>query len=167
MKIKGTILSLTLLMVSWLPSPAFSAEDKTVYLNAFTETSTAYLNDAFLLVGSTADNLMTESLSRDAAFEIVANVQKRIRIVRAKMKLVLLTDIRPLDRKLLSLLESSYACLDQQTWALMMYIREYSPSAAKRFEERRAECLARIETVAAFYASLPPAPEFPEPLSTR
>lgn len=167
MKIKGTMLSLILLVVTCFPSLSFSAEDKTVYLNAFTETSTAYLNDAFLLMGSTADNLMNESVSPDAAFEFVANVQRRIRIVRAKIKLVLLTHIRPLDGKLLALLDNSYACLDQQAWALMAYIKEHSPSAAKRFDERRAECLTRIQTVAAFYASLPPAPELPEPLSTR
>lgn len=167
MRIKGKILSFILLLVIWFPSFSFSTDEKTIYLNAFADSSTAHLNDAFLLLGSIADGLMTETLSPETALDMAANIQRRIRIVRAKVRLALLTHIKPLDRKLLTLLENSYACLDQQGWALMTYIREYTPSTAKRFEERRSECLSRIKSVAAFYAGLPPAPELPEPLSTR
>jgi len=167
MRIKGKILSFILVLGIWFPSFSFPADEKAIYLNAFAESSTAYLNDAFLLLGSIADNLMTEALSPETALDMAGNIQKRIRMVRAKVRLVMLTKIKPLDRKLLTLVENSYACLDQQAWALMKYIQEYTPSTAKKFEERRAECLSRIQSVAGFYAGLPPAPELPEPLSTR
>jgi hypothetical protein len=146
---------------------ANAADIKNIYLNAFLETSSAYLNDAFLLVGAVSDSVMTEHLSPETAAETITNVQKRLRIVRAKINAVMLTRVGLAEKKLLSLLDRSYACLDQQTWALLTFLKDNAPASAKRFEGLRMECLERIQGVSSFYAGLPPAPELPEPLSTR
>ncbi|MGC9028050.1 MAG: hypothetical protein ACP5LD_00105 [Desulfomonilaceae bacterium] len=146
---------------------ADAADSNNIYLNAFIETSSAYLNDAFLLMGAVSDAVMTEHLSAEAAAETIANVQKRLRIVRAKINAAQLTRVRLSEKKLLSLLDRSYACLDQQAWALLAFLKDHTPASAKRFEGQRTECLERIQRVSAFYAGLPPAPELPEPLSTR
>ncbi|AFM27478.1 hypothetical protein [Desulfomonile tiedjei] len=141
--------------------------DQAVFLNAFGETATAYLNDSFLLLGTTADGFVANIVSKETANEIVKNVQKRVRVIRAKLKAVSNTRISDVDRRLIGLLEQSYACMDHQAWALMKYLAEKSPDSARRFESQRTECLQKLKRVAEFYSTLPPSPELPEPLSTR
>ena len=65
------------------------------------------------------------------------------------------------------LLDSGYACMDHQAWALMQFLEEKSPENAARFRKHRDDCLKRIEELRAFYEALPRSPELPEPLSTR
>lgn len=141
--------------------------DQAVFLNAFGETATAYLNDSFLLLGTTADGFVANIVSKETANEIVKNVQKRVRVIRAKLKAVSNTRISDVDRRLIGLLEQSYACMDHQAWALMKYLAEKSPDSARRFESQRTDCLQKLKRVAEFYSTLPPSPELPEPLSTR
>lgn len=141
--------------------------DQAVFLNAFGETATAYLNDSFLLLGTTADGFVANIVSKETASEIVKNVQKRVRVIRAKLKAVSNTRISDVDRRLIGLLEQSYACMDHQAWALMKYLAEKSPDSARRFESQRTDCLQKLKRVAEFYSTLPPSPELPEPLSTR
>lgn len=157
------------LFLAFLNSISYvNADDgKKVYLNAFLETSTAYLNDAFLLIGAISDTVMTESARRDVAAETIDGVQRRVRIIRAKIKAVLMTRVNIPERKLLSLLDGAYACLDHQAWALITFFKDSAPESAKRFELLRLECLEKIESISNFYAGLPRAPELPEPLSTR
>lgn len=143
------------------------AADQTVYLNAFGETATAYLNDSFLLLGTTADGFVADIIPKETALEIVKNVQKRVRLIRAKLKAVSGTHIADVDRKLIGLLDNAFACMDHQAWALIQYIQDKSPDAAGRFEAQRVDCLKRLKKIAEFYTALPPSPELPEPLSTR
>ncbi len=150
-----------------LASSANADQGKKIYLNAFLETSTAYLNDAFILVGVISDSVMTEGASPDVAAEIVSNLQRRLRTVRAKIRGVLLTKVSLAEKQLLSLLDKSYACLDHQTWSLLIFLKDNAPESAKRFETFRSECLERIQAISDFYAGLPRTPELPEPLSTR
>jgi hypothetical protein len=147
--------------------PAAAAGDSELFLSAFTEAATAYLNDCFLLLGTTADGFVAEILPKETALEYTKNVQKRIRIIRAKLKAVSQRRITDLDRQLIRLLDSGYACMDLQAWALIRFTEDKSTQTAKNFEDQRKQCLERIKTVAGFYSALPPAPELPEPLSTR
>jgi hypothetical protein len=163
MKSTICLLSLCLLM----SSPIAWGSDRAVFLNAFGETATAYLNDSFLLLGTTADGFVADIIPKDTALEIVRNVQKRVRVIRAKLKAVANTRISDVDRQLVGLLDSSYACMDHQAWALMQYINDKSPDAARRFESQRTDCLSRLKKISEFYSTLPPSPELPEPLSTR
>ena len=160
------IVSLLGLMFILAPPIAFGS-DRAVFLNAFGETATAYLNDSFLLLGTTADGLVADIISKDTALEIVRNVQKRVRVIRAKLKAVANTRLSDVDRRLIILLDQSYACMDHQSWALIQYVNDKSPDSAKRFESQRSNCLARLKKISEFYATLPPSPELPEPLSTR
>ncbi|MBI5249246.1 MAG: hypothetical protein HY912_07110 [Desulfomonile tiedjei] len=141
--------------------------DQAVFLNAFGETATAYLNDSFLLLGTTADGFVADIIRKDTALEIVRNVQRRVRVIRAKLRAVANTRISDVDRQLIGLLDHSYACMDHQAWALVQYINDKSPDAARRFESQRTDCLSRIKKISEFYSTLPPSPELPEPLSTR
>jgi hypothetical protein len=151
-----------------IAAPLAKAGDAELFLSAFGETATAYLNDSFLLLGATADGFVADIISKENALEFAKNVQKRIRVIRAKLKAVSETRISDVDRQLIGLLHHAYACMDQQAWALTQYIlEEKSPDAAKRFETQRQDCFNRLKRLAEFYSTLPPAPQLPEPLSTR
>jgi hypothetical protein len=163
MKRVAFLLSLCLL---WCP-PMVRGSDQAVFLNAFGETATAYLNDSFLLLGTTADGFVADIIPKDTALEIARNVQKRVRVIRAKLRAVANTRISDVDRQLIGLLDQSYACMDHQTWALLQYVNDKSPDTARRFESQRTDCLSRLKKIAEFYSTLPPSPELPEPLSTR
>jgi hypothetical protein len=143
------------------------ASDRELYLNAFGETATAYLNDSFLLLGTTADGFVADILDKTDASKIAKNVQKRVRIIRAKLKAVAESSISVADKKLIGLLDKAYACMDHQAWALVQYVDEKSPDTARRFAEQRTACLGRVNQILEFYSTLPPSPELPEPLSTR
>ncbi|MEW6347834.1 MAG: hypothetical protein AB1646_02130 [Thermodesulfobacteriota bacterium] len=145
--------------------PVATHADERLLLNAFGETATAYVNDAFLLLGTTADCYVADIIPKDTAAEIVANVQKRIQVIRSKCKAVTRVPMSGVDRDLLVLLESAYACMDDQAWALGRYVADKTPEAAKRFEDKRKECLKRIEEISAFYSKLPPLGDAPR--STR
>lgn len=148
------------------PATGF-ASDRELYLNAFGETATAYLNDSFLLLGTTADGFVADILAKKDASKIAKNVQKRVRIIRAKLKAVSESSISETDKKLIGLLDKAYACMDHQAWALVQYVEEKSPDTARRFAEQRTACLDRVNHIFEFYSTLPPSPELPEPLSTR
>ena len=112
------ILCSAMIFLMLLPVTVQAAGDSELFLSAFTETATAYLNDSFLLLGMTADYLVSEILTKEAALEHTINVQKRIRVIRAKLKAVSQRRITDLDRQLIRLLENGYACMDLQAWAL-------------------------------------------------
>lgn len=154
------------LCVFLFPPVAWSS-DQAVFLNAFGETATAYLNDSFLLLGTSADGFVADIIPKDTALEIVRNVQKRVRIIRAKLKAVSNTKISDVDRQLIGLLDQSYACMDHQSWALMQYLNDKNPDSARRFESQRTDCLNKLKKISEFYSTLPPSPELPAPLSTR
>ena len=143
------------------------AGDRAVFLNAFGETAVAYLNDSFLLLGTAADGFVADILPKETTLEIAKNVQKRIRVIRGKLKTVSAAKISEADKKLLGILDSAYGCMDHLAWALYQYVEDKSPDTARRFEEQRTGCLDKLKKVADFYSTLPPAPEVPEPLSTR
>lgn len=136
-------------------------------INAFGETATAYLNDSFLLLGTTADGYVSDVIPKDTALEISRNVQRRIRIIRAKIKIIDSSQMSLIDRKLLNLLDNSFLCMDHQAWALMRYVQDKVPENARKFESHRADCLGRIRKLADFYSEFPAPPELPAPLSTR
>ena len=161
------ILCSAIIFLIFLPCAAQAAGDSELFLSAFTEAATAYLNDCFLLLGTTADGFVAEILPKETALEYTRNVQKRIRVIRAKLKAVSQRRITDLDRQLIRLLDNGYACMDLQAWALIRFTEERSTQTAKNFEDQRTQCWERIKTVAGFYSALPPAPELPEPLSTR
>lgn len=156
-----------LLVALFFISPKVHAGDLEVFLNAFGETATAYLNDSFLLLGTTADGFVADIIPKDTALEIAKNVQKRVRVVRGKLKAVSEARISDVDRQLIALLDHAYACMDHQAWALVEYVQDKNPETAKRFESQRLDCLQRLKKIAEFYSTLPPSPELPEPLSTR
>ena len=143
------------------------ADDRSLFLNAFGETATAYLNDSFLLLGTTADGFVADILPKETALEIAKNVQRRVRVIRGKLQGIAGARISAVDKKLLDLLDNSYGCMDHQAWALYQYVEDKSPEAARRFEAQRSGCLESLKKVADFYSTLPPSPEVPEPLSTR
>lgn len=143
------------------------ADDRALFLNAFGETATAYLNDSFLLLGTTADGFVADILPKETALEIAKNVQRRVRVIRGKLQGIAGARISAVDKKLLDLLDNSYGCMDHQAWALYQYVEDKSPEAARRFEAQRSGCLESLKKVADFYSTLPPSPEVPEPLSTR
>jgi len=151
--------------------PVFGASgadaDPALFLNAFGETATAYLNDSFLLLGTVADGNVADVIPKETALEIANDVQSRIRVVRGKLKAVSQAKIATSDKNLVVLLDEAFACLDHQAWALAQFVRDKSPENARRFGEQRTECLKRMDKVAQFYATLPPSAEVPEPLSTR
>ncbi len=161
------ILCSAMIFLVLLPVTVQAAGDAELFLSAFTETATAYLNDSFLLLGMTADYLVSEIVTKEAALEHTINVQKRIRVIRAKLKAVSQRRITDLDRQLIRLLENGYACMDLQAWALAKHIEQRSTQTAKNFENQRTQCWEQIKTLKSFYSALPPALEFPEPLSTR
>jgi hypothetical protein len=136
-------------------------------INAFGETATAYLNDSFLLLGTTADGYVSDVIPKDTALEISRNVQRRIRIIRAKIKIIDSSQMSLIDRKLLNLLDDSFLCMDHQAWSLMRYVQDKVPENARKFESHRADCLGRIRKLADFYSEFPAPPELPAPLSTR
>jgi hypothetical protein len=166
-EIMKLILCSAMIFLMFLPVTAQAAGDAELFLGAFTETAAAYLNDSFLLLGITADYLVSEILTKEAALENTINVQKRIRVIRAKLKAVSHRRITDLDRQLIRLLENGYACMDLQAWALAKHIEQRSAQTAKNFENQRTQCWERIKDLKSFYSALPPALEFPEPLSTR
>ncbi len=143
------------------------AADSEVFLNAFGETATAYLNDSFLLLGTVADGFVAGSMSKQTALEIGKNIQKRVRVIRARLKAVSEARISDVDRQLIGLLDHAYACMDHQAGTLVQYVDEKSPDTAKRFEAQRVDCLSRLKKLGEFYSTLPPSAELPEPLSTR
>jgi hypothetical protein len=155
------------LLLALAIQPGAQASEKALFLNAFGETATAYLNDAFLLLGATADGYVADIMDKDTAVEIAANVQTRVRVIRAKLRAVGKCNIAQIDKQLIGLLDAAYGCLDHQAWALTQYLEDRNPTTGKRFEEQRQKCLERMGEVAEFYSTLPPAPELPEPLSTR
>lgn len=159
-------LCLSAILMVFLPSALFGS-DKAVFLNAFGETATAYLNDSFLLLGTTADGFVAEIIPKETALEIAKNVQKRVRVIRGKLKAVSAVRMSQVDKQMVSLLDEAYTCMDHQAWALIEYVTDKSPDTAKRFEDHRTGCLERMRRIAQFYASLPPSPELPAPLSTR
>ncbi len=156
---------ITLLVITLTPVAAIG--NSSVFLNAFGETATAYINDAILLLGTVADSYTANTYQPDKAGRIVSNVQKRVRIVRAKLQAVGTCDITEADRKLVRLLDKAYACADHEAWALLEYVKKKDPELAKRFEEQRQDCIRCMEQIVAFYEALPPSSEKPEPLSTR
>jgi len=143
------------------------ADDRALFLNAFGETATAYLNDSFLLLGATADGFVADIIPRETALEIAKNVQKRIRVIRGKIQGVSASKLSEVDKRLLGVLDNAYGCMDHQAWAFYQYVEDKSPDAARRFDEQRAGCLDKLKKVAEFYSTLPRSPEVPEPLSTR
>lgn len=149
------------------PTSTLLASDAALFLNAFSETATAYLNDSFLLLGATADGFVAETIPKETALEIAKNTQKHVQIIHGKLKAVAGNRISVADTKLIGLLDEAYAGLDEQAAALIAYISDRSPEAAKRFEEQRTVCLDRITKIGQFYSTLPPSPEPPAPLSTR
>jgi hypothetical protein len=155
--------SLLILMASASPAEAEPA----IFLNAFGETATAYVNDSFLLLGTIADGFVADIIPKETAADFVGNMQKRLRVVRSKLKAVSRQPIAIMDKQLIKRLDEAYACMDQLAWTLLQYIQEKTVDSAKRFEEQRNTCLQRLESVRQFYATLPPSDEFPEPLSTR
>ena len=161
------ILCSAIIFLIFLPCAAQAAGDSELFLSAFTEAATAYLNDSFLLLRTTADGLVAGILPKQRALEHTKNVQKRIRVIRAKLKAVSQRRITDLDRQLIHLLDNGYACTDHLAWALIRFTEDESTETAKKFEDQRKQCLERIKTVSGFYSALPPAPELPEPLSTR
>jgi len=155
-------------MFAFLIAPGWAqAGDSEVFRNAFGETAAAYLNDSFLLLGTTADGYVAEIVPKNTALEIARNVQKRVRLIRAKLKTVSESRLSDVDRQFVGLLDHVYACMDHQAWALVQYVEEKSPETAKRFEAQRTDCLSRLKKLAEFYSALPPSPGLPEPLSTR
>jgi hypothetical protein len=156
-----------LILISLLYPPISQGADEAVFLNAFGETATAYLNDSFLLLGTTADGFVADIISKETALEIVKNVQKRVRVIRAKFQAVAASRISKADKQLIGLLDNAYGCMDHQAWALIQYIQEKTPDTARRFEGQRTDCLSHMKKIADFYSTLPPSPEVPKPLSTR
>jgi hypothetical protein len=156
-----------LILISLLFPPISQGADEAVFLNAFGETATAYLNDSFLLLGTTADGFVADIFPKEKALEIVENVQKRVRVIRAKFKPVSASRISSADKQLIKLLENAYGCMDHQAWALIQFIQEKTPDNARRFEGQRTDCLRQMQKILDFYSTLPPSPEAPEPLSTR
>lgn len=154
------------LMVLTIQSAAL-ATDRALLLNAFGETSAAYANDAYLLLGTTADAFVADIVERKNALEIVSNVQNRVRIIRAKIKSVSAISMADLDKQFLELVDRTLACLDHQAWALTQYINEKNPDTAQKFVEQRKECMDKIERIRQFYTELPPPGQVAEPLSTR
>ena len=155
------ILCSAMIFLMFLPVTVQAAGDAELFLSAFTETATAYLNDSFLLLGMNVDYLVSELVTKEAALEHTINVQKRIRVIRAKLKAVSQRRITDLDRQLIRLLENGYACMDLQAWALVKHIEQRSTQTAKNFENQRTQCLERIKTLKSFYSALPPALNFP------
>jgi Skp family chaperone for outer membrane proteins len=155
------------LIVALVLAPGICEADGALYLNAFGETATAYVNDAFLLLGVVADAFVADIIQKNDALEIVQDVQKRLRRIRAKIRSVSQTQISESDRRLMDLLDKAYACLDHQAWALMQYTNEKTPETARRFNDQRKECLERIQQIGQFFAKLPPPAQVSEPLSTR
>lgn len=143
------------------------AADSGVFLNAFGETATAYLNDSFLLLGTAADGFVANIVSRDNALEIGKNVQKHVRIIRAKLKAVSGASLSDMDRQLIGHLDQASACLEQQAGALVQYAEEKNPDSARRFDTARGDCIKRLKKIAEYYSTLPPAPGAPESLNTR
>ncbi|MCX5872655.1 MAG: hypothetical protein NTY51_05375 [Deltaproteobacteria bacterium] len=141
--------------------------DQSILIDAFAQTATAYANDSFLLLGVVGDQFVTGTYDKDSAAQDVRNIQKRIRIIRAKINLVTGSINSKPDKKWLKVLDSVYICLDQQAWAMTKYIDDKSPSNARRFESIRSECLVKIKNLAQFYGSLGASDELPAPLSTR
>jgi hypothetical protein len=166
MRIMKKILVLVVAMMLVNPV-ALLASDREILLNAFGETATAYLNDSFLLLGMTADGYVADLIPKEKAQEFAKGVQKRVRIVRAKLKAVAGSPLANVDKNLIELLDKAYGCMDHQAWALNEFIANKNPDTAKRFGEQRSECMKRLNKIADFYSKLPPAPELPEPLSTR
>ena len=154
------------LMIMLVTSTGYAA-DQGALINAFGETATAYLNDSFLLLGATADGFVSSVIAGDTAMEITRNVQRRIRIIRAKIKMIDSPSLSLIDKKLLNLLDNAFLCMDHQAWALMRYIKDKLPDNAKKFESYRTDCLERIKKLADFYSEFPAPPELPAPLSTR
>lgn len=159
---------LCLLVALAVMSPVLGfASDEDLYLNAFGEAATAYLNDSFLLLGAIADGFVAGIIKKDKAGAIAKSVQKRVRIIRAKLKAVAEGPISEVDKKIIGLLDKAYACMDHQAWALLQFVEDKSTDKRKGLNEQRSTCEERVNKIAEFYATLPPAPELPEPLSTR
>jgi hypothetical protein len=158
---------LIILSILFAAPAVVQGSDRAVFLNAFGEAATAYLNDSFLLLGTTADSFVADVMQKDTALDIARKVQKRVRALRAKLKAVAGTRLAEPDKKLIGLLDQAYGCLDVQAWALYQYVENKNPETARRFDDQRTSCLDRLKKVAEFYSTLPPAPEVPEPLSTR
>lgn len=157
-----------LLVVLAVMVPAMGiASDEELFLNAFGEAATAYLNDSFVLLGTIADGFVADIIRKDEAAELAKNIQKKVRIIRGKLKAIGESSISEVDKKFIDLLDKAYACMDHQAWALHQYVEEKSPETARRFYDQRTTCLERVENITKFYSTLPPAPEVPEPLSTR
>ncbi len=154
------------LIIIVVPSTV-QAGDSELFLNAFGETATAYLNDAFLLLGTAADSFAGQILTKENAIEIPQNIQKRIRIIRAKLKVASQRPLSHTDRQLIGLLDNAYACMDHLAWALIRHVGENSTTTAQRFDDQRIECRERIKKIESYYSGLPASPELPEPLSTR
>ena len=159
--------TLIMLVIILVLTPCVYGADWALFLNAFGETATAYMNESFLLLGVVADAFVADITQKNDALEIVQDVQKRLLRIRAKSRTASQTQIADVDRELLNLLDKAYACLDHQSWALMQYIHEKTPESARRFNEQRTECMERIQRVSQFFAKLPPPPQVSEPLSTR
>jgi len=161
-RISGLVTIIILLMAGFS-----CAADQSALTNAFAQTATAYANDSFLLLGMVGDQFVAGSLDGGAAAQTVTGVQKRIRVIRAKINLVLSWANSDQDRKWLQVLDNVYICLDRQAWAARKFVDDRSPASAKRFETFRNECLDKIRNLSQFYESLANSEELPAPLSTR
>lgn len=156
------------LLLIAISSPAYAEmSDWALFLNAFGHTATAYLNDSYLLLGTTADGYHHEIIKKDAALTIADDVKRRVRIIRGKLQDASKRNIADRDRKLLEKLYEAYGCIDHLAWMLTEYINDKNPDNGKRYVEQRKKCLEHIQGIAVFYAELPRSREVAEPLSTR
>ncbi len=157
--------SVLAIMITMMAHSAFA--DQQTLADAFAQTATAYANDSFLLLGMVGDEFVTGALDKSSAAQTVTNIQKRIRIIRAKINLVLASLNLGNERKWLKILDSVYTSLDQEAWAMNRYIDNKTPAHAQRFDAIRVECLQKIRDLSQFYASTVGSDELPAPLSTR
>ena len=63
------------------------------------------------------------------------NIQKRMRVIRAKLKAVSQRRITDLDRQLIRLLDNGYACMDLQAWALIRLMEKQIHANRQEFRE--------------------------------
>jgi hypothetical protein len=165
-RVTGLFLLATALII--LLPPHVFCSDAEVSFEAFKETAVAYMNDAFLLLGTVADGFTADVIPKEQAVGMTGAAQNRLRIVRAKFKAVGAAALpNDRDRRLLLMLDETYGCMDRQAWALLQYMRAKSRDSAERFEELRKECLEKIQQVAAFLINRPSPPKVQAPLSTR
>jgi hypothetical protein len=148
------------------PVKSFAANDQ-VFVNAFAEAAVAYANDSFLLLGTIGDAFAGTIIPNENAIETVQKVQKRIRVIRARLREVSNAGLSYNEKRFTAMLDGSYACMDHLAWYLIQYIKQKTPENSQKFENQRTACLEKLKTISNFQSTLPRAPELAEPLSTR